>query len=66
MTIYKVSDDKGIYTTSIFIVTVFGTVYCENIEIGFFKHEKITSEAQLQEHLTKMADNGLTITVKRI
>lgn len=66
MTIYKVSDDSGYYTTSTFIVNAWNEIYCENIEIGFFKHPELNSEADLQEHLTKMADDGLTITVKRI
>lgn len=66
MTLYKISNDKKGYTPSIFIVNTFGEIYVENREHGFFKHPTLTTEFKLQEHITRMNNDGCTVEVIRL
>ena len=66
MTVYKIFDSEGIYATSYFIVTTWGEIFCDNKELGMFHHRTITTEHELQQHITRMVDDGFEVTVSRI
>lgn len=63
MTMFKIYDPDGYYTTSYFIYTSNGEIYADNKEIGFFKHPTIKTMEDLARHINEMSEMGLVVDV---
>lgn len=66
MTVYKIFDSEEVFETSYFVVTTWGEIFVDNKELGMFKHPTITTEHELQQHITRMVDDGFEVAVSRI
>lgn len=62
MKIYNVYMKNSSYYPSTFIVTMFGTIYSENAEMGFYKRDDLTVD-RLNNHIEIMKKEGFAVDI---
>ena len=62
MKVYNVYMKNSSYYPTTFIVTMFGTIYSENEELGFYKRDDLTAD-KLNNHIEIMRKEGFSVDI---